>query len=150
MLRKKYRKIYMVSSVTIIKELYNGKTITYKLTFIDSFTFMSTSLSKFVNNLSAIYSKIFRCKNSKSECHFKGLKNNKLSYNSKRCRKKQSKPINGLIKKFPNPQKICNNDINKIILLSRKGVYPYEYMDSWDRFNGTTLPNKKFFTVNYT
>ena len=27
----------------------------------------------------------------------------------------------------------------------RKGVYPYEYMDSWERFNETTLPNKKSF-----
>ena len=26
-----------------------------------------------------------------------------------------------------------------------KGVHPYEYMDSWDRFNETTLPNKKAF-----
>ena len=27
----------------------------------------------------------------------------------------------------------------------RKGVYPYEYMNSWERFNETTLPNKKSF-----
>ena len=25
-------------------------------------------------------------------------------------------------------------------LLIRKGIYPYEYMDSWDRFNETSLP----------
>ena len=27
----------------------------------------------------------------------------------------------------------------------RKGVYPYEYMDSWNRFNETLLPEKKNF-----
>ena len=27
----------------------------------------------------------------------------------------------------------------------RKGVYPYEYMDSWHRFNETSLPDKKDF-----
>ena len=27
----------------------------------------------------------------------------------------------------------------------RKGVYPYEYMDSWERFNETSLPPKKAF-----
>ena len=27
----------------------------------------------------------------------------------------------------------------------RKGVYPYEYMDSWERFNETSLPSKKEF-----
>ena len=25
-------------------------------------------------------------------------------------------------------------------LLTRKGVYPYEYVNSWDRFNETQLP----------
>ena len=28
-------------------------------------------------------------------------------------------------------------------MLLRKGLYPYEYMTSWERFNETTLPNKK-------
>ena len=28
------------------------------------------------------------------------------------------------------------------MLLLRKGVYPYEYMDDWDRFNEEKLPNK--------
>ena len=37
----------------------------------------------------------------------------------------------------------CNNDINKFIWLLRKWVYPYEHMDSWERFHETTLPNKK-------
>ena len=31
------------------------------------------------------------------------------------------------------------------LLLLRKGVYPYEYMDSQDRFNETTLSNKGSF-----
>ena len=136
---------YITFSVTIKKELDNSKTVTCKLNFIDSFRFMSTSLSKLVDNLSEIYSKKCRDKNCKSECEFEGLKNNKLSCNCKECRKKQLKPINGLIKKFPNTYKFCNNDINKFILLLRKGVYPYEYMDSWERFNETTLPNKKAF-----
>ena len=39
----------------------------------------------------------------------------------------------------------CNGDLNKFLLLLRKGVYPYEYMDSWERFNETSLPPKKDF-----
>ena len=29
--------------------------------------------------------------------------------------------------------------------LLRKGVYPYEYMDSWETFNETSLPDKEAF-----
>ena len=49
------------------------------------------------------------------------------------------------IKRFANTYEFCNGDINKFILLLRKGVYPYEYMDSWERFNETSLPDKKAF-----
>ena len=37
---------------SIKKQLDNGKTVTYKVKFIDSLKFMSTSLSILVNNLS--------------------------------------------------------------------------------------------------
>ena len=59
-----------------------------------------------------------RDKNCKSECEFKGLKNNKLSYNCKECRKKQLKPINGLLN-------LINNwlDIDKMYLYAKD---PYE------------------------
>ena len=30
-------------------------------------------------------------------------------------------------------------------MLLKKGVYPYEYMDSWERFDETSLPNKEAF-----
>ncbi|KAL9960469.1 hypothetical protein ACROYT_G033932 [Oculina patagonica] len=35
-------------------------------------------------------------------------------------------------------------------LLFKKGIYPYEYMDSWERFNETSLPEKeKFYSKLY-
>ncbi|KAK3783596.1 hypothetical protein RRG08_048478 [Elysia crispata] len=36
-------------------------------------------------------------------------------------------------------------DQHKCGLLLRKGVYPYEYVDSWERFEDTTLPPKNAF-----
>ena len=44
--------------------------------------------------------------------------------------------------------KFSNNDINAFILLIRKGVYLYEYMDDLEKFNETTLPEKKEFYSN--
>ena len=57
--------------------------------------------------------------------------------------KKES--VNELIEKFPNTYQFCNRDLNKFALLLRKGVYPYEYMDSREKFNETSLPDKKDF-----
>ena len=37
---------------------------------------------------------------------------------------------------------------NKVISLLRKGVYPYEYMDDWEKFNKTALPEKEEFYRN--
>ena len=53
--------------------------------------------------------------------------------------------MEGLIKKFRSLYQFCDGDLNKFILLLRKGVYPYEYMDSWETFDETTLPPKKYF-----
>ena len=40
-----------------------------------------------------------------------------------------------------------NYNSNQCELLIRKGVYPYEYMDSWDKFNRTSLPSiDKFYS----
>ena len=47
-----------------------------------------------------------------------------------------------LIKRFYNTYQLSKSDINKFKLLLRKGVYPYEYMDCWKRFNETELPSK--------
>ena len=110
---------------------------------------MLASLSSLVDNLSKIYKK--GCKRSeekrkiKSTYNFIGLKNNKLNSECKECIKIWLKPLNGLIKKFTNIHQVCNGDINKFILLLRKGGYPYEQMDSWERFNETSLLDKKAF-----
>ena len=50
-----------------------------------------------------------------------------------------------LIEKLLNAYQLCNKDLNKFALLLRKGVYPYEYMDSWKRFKEQSLPDKESF-----
>ena len=122
------------------------KTTIYKIKFIDSCRLMRSKLSDLVDNLSEINNKnCKRCmerKMIKLECDFTGFKDNRLNY---RCKDESRKSINGLTEKFPNVYQFCDGDLNKFVLLLRKGVYPYEYMDSWKRFDKTSLPDKKCF-----
>ena len=39
----------------------------------------------------------------------------------------------------------CNGDIDKFMLLLRKGIYPYEFMDDWSRFDEEQLPDESDF-----
>ena len=87
---------------------------------------MSTSLSELDDNMSGNFNSI--------EC--------KSYTENNRC-EECKKPIEALIKKFPSIYQFCNGDLNKF-----KGVYPYEYMDSWERFDETSLPNKEVFYSN--
>ena len=57
MLKRKYKNVYYFL-VPIKKELDNGKSIKYKIKFIDIFRFMSSKLSDLVvDDLSEIYSR---------------------------------------------------------------------------------------------
>ena len=73
-------------------------------------------------------------------------KNEKLILECYNCKQRYKKKFNKeLIKRFASTYSFCNNDLNKFILLLREGVYPYEYMDNWERFNETSLPSKESF-----
>ena len=50
-----------------------------------------------------------------------------------------------LNERFSNTYKFSNHNNSKFILLLRKGVYPYEYMDNWEKSNETSLPEKEDF-----
>ena len=147
---------YITFSVPIKKEITKkdnksndkiAKT-SYKIKFIDSCRFMSTSLSNLVSNLSeGLHND--RCIDCKSCLDYMTIKNEQLIFRCFRCKKNYEKNFNkDLIQRCANTYKFCNGDLNKFILLLRKGVYPYEYMDSWQRFDETSLPDKEAFSSN--
>ena len=154
---------YITFSVPIKKKIENKDLeITYKIKFIDSYRFMSSSLfmssSKLVDNLSeGIHNN--KCLDCNSCLDYVQIttarpsslepKNEKLLLKCFNCNNYYKKKFNkDLIEKFKNMYSFCNNDLNKFILLLRKGVYPYEYMDNWKRFNETSLPSKESFYSN--
>ena len=68
-----------------------------------------------------------------------------MNYKCKECKKSYTKVVNESIKNFPTLYKFCNGDLNNFFLLLRKGIYPYEYMDSWERFDENRIPPKEAF-----
>ena len=142
---------YITFFLPIKKRIENkNMDITYKIKFIDSFRFMATSLSKLVDNLTDnIHND--KCIKCKSNLCFVRAMNETLLFKCIDSEKEYEKEINKeLVERFANTYKFFNNDINKFIMLLRKGVYPYEYMDGWDKFNEKIIPSKELFYNNLT
>ena len=143
---------YITFSVPIKKEIRNKDKIieiTYKIKFIDSYRFMATSLSKLVDNLSE-GSHNNRCVDCESCLDHMKIIDDNLIFRCFSCKKNYEKDFNKeLIERYANTYKFCNNDLNRFIMLLRKGVYLYEYMDTWEKYD-ETLPNEKSFYSSLT
>ena len=69
-----------------------------------------------------------------------------IKYKCLSCNKDYSNNLDEKLKKqFKNTFKFSDSDIYKFTFLLRKGIYPYEYMDGWEKFNETTLPETEEF-----
>ena len=142
---------YITFSVPIKKKIENKDIeITYQIKFMNSFRFMATSLSKLVDNLTEdIHGD--KCVDCKPDLSYMKVMDETLIFRCFNCKKSYEKEINKeSIGRFVSIYKFCNNDLNKFVMLLRKGVYPYEYMDGWDKFNETLIPSKESFYSNLT
>ena len=106
---------------------------------------MSTSLSSLADNLSDGFHSN-KCIDCRSSLDYMITRDDQLIFRCFECKKNYQKDFNkDLINRFANTYEFCNKDINRFILLLRKGIYPYEYIDSWERFDETSLPDKEAF-----
>ena len=120
---------------------------------------MASSLSNLVNNLSEGFHRI-KCKLGHGDkicetCRIKykycdcfleytNFKDDLIEDKWLSCNKIYQRKFDKKLKeRFSNTYKFSNYDSNKFILLLREVVYPYEYMDDWEKFNETTLPEKQ-------
>ena len=82
----------------------------------------------------------------KSCLDYMKTKDEKLIFRCFSCKKNYEKDFNKeLIERFANIYEFCNGDLHKFILLLGKGVYLYKYIDNWERFDETPLPDKESF-----
>ena len=91
---------------------------------------MSASLASLVDNLSKVGTtnrkKCFERYSTILECRYIKHKNNKLIYKCEQCDKLNSKPISVLSKKFLTTYHFCNENLDKFLLLLKKGAFLYE------------------------
>ena len=75
---------------------------------------------------------------------YESVKDNLIKYKCLSYNKDYLEKLEEKFKKwFKNIFKFSNNDINKFVLLLRKSVCPYEYIDEWKKFDETALPKRK-------
>ena len=109
---------------------------------------MVTSLSSLADNLAERIHKI-KCKDCDCFLKYESVNDNLIKYKCLSCNKDYSDRTDEELKmRFKNTFKFSNNDVNKFILLLRKDVYPHKYLDDWEKFNETTLPEKEEFYSN--
>ena len=109
---------------------------------------MASSLSNLLDNIAEGIHET-KCKDCDCFLEYESAKDNLIKCKCLYCNKDYSNKLDEKLKRrFKNTFKFSDNDISKFILLLRKGVYPYEYMDVWEKFNETTLLEKEEFYTN--
>ena len=101
----------------------NGSVITmsYKMKFNDSARFMASSLSNLVDSVAeGIH--IIKCKDCECFLEYESVRDKLIKYKCLSCNRDYLNKLNEILKKlFKNIYKFPDNDINKFILLLRKG-----------------------------
>ena len=121
------------------------------LTFLDSFQIVSSGLEKLVENIT----KCGKCDTCNPGKCIKRHINNK----DKIIQHKTSLP-GGKCINCENVDKVCINpnynnlkytsqvfQKTKLDLIARKGVYPYDYIDGFDKFNEKLPPKEEFYSI---
>ena len=124
------------------------KIVKREMRFIDSIKFMSSSLDGLVDNLT----KCGKCEACKpGDCIKRYIEDGKIiKYEGvgkcgrcKNCNLAESKCLSPSDKYLTEVKKYFEGE--ELNLTLRKGVYPYDYIDSFDKLNETQLPPKDAF-----
>ena len=123
------------------KEVYKN----IRLRFIDSFRFMASSLDKLASNLCGTSG--IQCDKCEGNMELIKISGDYIaSFGCGRCKTKNTKDLDEevLKKNFNHTSRFLGCD-EKFLLMIQKGVYRYEYMDGWEKFEERSLPPKYAF-----
>ena len=135
--------MYITCSLSIQKELANGKIKTYEIKLSEGIRFMKNSLSNVVDNIPEELHKR-KCKDCKE---YVNVKDGSLVFNCSDCNKNYKKVYEDLAKTLENTYRFCDGDVNQFCLMLQNGSYLYGYMDDWVKFNETSWKVRKSFTL---
>ena len=116
-----------------------------QLRFIDSCRFMASSLDKLVSNLCGISG--IQCDKCKGNMELINISGDYIaSLGCEICRTKKTKDLDeGALKKNFNLTSRFLGCDEKYLLMIRRGVYLYKYVDGWEKSEETDLPPKDTF-----
>ena len=144
---------YITFNVNVMVDRYGDelgkiKEKKIQLRFIDSMRFMASSLDSLTKNLAGVSG--MPCNECGESCKITHIDENYIAHGKcKKCYLEYNKRQLNKYYTFYNFDnlRVGHND-EQFRLLLRKGVYPYEYKTSWDKFKETKLPPKEAFHSN--
>ena len=147
----KNKEDYISFTIDVVVDEYQDKDKTkekkIQLRFIDSMKFMASSLDSLTSNLVGVSG--MTCNLSGESCEITNIDQYYVAHG--KCRNCYSGYSKHQINKdsiFDTFLNLRVNHTDEQFRLLRKGVYPHEYMSSWDKFTETKLPPKKAFHNN--
>ena len=147
--KKRKEQPLTINAIPNNMEKYMAFMLGNHLMFIDSFQFMSSSLDKLVENIT----KCGKCETCKPDSCIRKSVNDRgciiqhqTSYpclECKNCKKVGKSCVNPVYNNLKYTSEEFKGD--KLHLMSKRGVYPYDYMDSFEQFDQMKLPTKEHF-----
>ena len=150
-INKKGEKCQMnINAIPNNMEKYMAFMLGNHLTVIDSFQFMSSGLEKLVSNIT----KCGKCDTcSPGKCLKKVSKEDKIRQHKTslpcgeclNCKNKDKACINPNYNNLKYTAQVFED--KELELTARKGVYPYDYMDSFKKFKEQLPPKEEFYSI---